>query len=240
MKSMIKRAKVDIGLVGQVINNTNVTGKYFCMNNYRKALAILSIGAMAVDKTAKVEFLQATDAAGTSAKAVTGAEATLTANTGVTVATLTLATVLNTQAVTINGLVFTAHTDTTTAASRQFKIDGDDTADAAALAGLINHATYGVPGVTATSALGVVTLTATDPGEALITIADPAATITPATLQAQAYAEIDVSQLDIAGGFNYVAPKVTTTSTAGVCAVTLLRGDGRFEPTQKFAAGKVL
>ncbi len=72
-----------------------------------------------------------------------------------------------------------------------------------------------MPGVTATSALGVVTLKATNPGEKLITIADPAATITPATTQAQAYVEIDAGSLDIANGFQFVAAKVTTTANSG-------------------------
>jgi hypothetical protein len=49
--------------------------------------------------------------------------------------------------VTINGVVYTAHASTTTAANREFSIAGDDVADAAALNGLINNATYGVPAV---------------------------------------------------------------------------------------------
>lgn len=72
---------------------------------------------------------------------------------------ITLASVLAGDTVIIGGLTFTAHTDTTTVANREFDISGDDTADAAELATCINDGTYGVPGVTATSALGVVTLT---------------------------------------------------------------------------------
>ncbi|MDR3591576.1 MAG: hypothetical protein P4N41_18120 [Negativicutes bacterium] len=245
MKPLLKRNKIDIGLVGQTINNTNVIGKYFSMTMYRKALAILSIGAMAATKTAAIEFLQATDAAGTSAKGIPStagqaAIATITANAGVTVATLALASVAAADAVTINGLTFTAHASTTTIASRQFSAAGTDSADGDELVKCINDATYGVPGVTATNASGTLTLIATDPGEATITITNAAATMTPATVQAQGYVEIDVSQLDINNGFVYISPKVTTTSTAGVCAVTLIRSDGRFEPVQKMAAGKIL
>jgi len=72
--------------------------------------------------------------------------------------TITLATFAAGSTVTVNGLVFTGHASTTTVANREFTIAGDNTADAAALAVCINAATYGVPGVTATSALGVVTL----------------------------------------------------------------------------------
>ena len=75
--------------------------------------------------------------------------------------TITLASAQANDTVIVNGLTYTAHASTTTVASRQFSIGGDDTADAAALVTCLNDATYGVPGVTATSALGVVTLTAT-------------------------------------------------------------------------------
>jgi len=241
MKKLAKRVKIDIGLKAQALNNTNATGSYYHMDMDRKALFVLNGGAMADTKTTALEVLQATDAAGTGAKGVptTAAQAaiaTIAANAGVTEATLTLATVLAGEAVTINGLTFTAHANTTTKASRQFKIDGDDTADAVALVGCINDATYGVPGITATSALGVVTLKSTVPGETLITITDPAAnTITAATLQAQAYVEVDVGSLDLANGFEYIAAKVTTTANS-VVAVELIRGDSRFEPVQKMGA----
>jgi hypothetical protein len=226
MKPLSERAKFDIGLVAQAINNTNVTGKYFRMNMERKALFILNGGAMAAAKTTKIEVLQAKDTAGTDAKgipstAAQAATAEITANTKVTEATLTLATVLNTQAVTINGLTF------------------DDTADAAELVKCINDSVYGVPGITATSALGVVTLVSTNPGETLITIADPAATITPATTKAQAFVEVDVGSLDLANGFEYVAAKVTTGANT-VASVILIRGDGRFEPVQAVGASAVV
>ena len=72
---------------------------------------------------------------------------------------ITLASVTTGDTVTIGGVTFTGHVDTTTVASREFDASGDDTADAAALVTCINDTTYGVSGVTATSALGVVSLT---------------------------------------------------------------------------------
>jgi len=77
--------------------------------------------------------------------------------------TLTLTSVLAGDKVTINGLVFTAHADTTTPANREFDISGTDSQDATELATCINHATYGVPGLTATPAAEVVTLTVDTP-----------------------------------------------------------------------------
>lgn len=229
------RHKIDIGLVPQTVSNTNVTGRYYKMSDARRALAVMNVGALAATKTAKIEFLQATDLAGTSAKAITGAEATVTANTKVAACTLTLASVANGDAITINGVTFTAHTDTTTASKREYSIAGTDTQDAAALAGLINDATYGVPGVTATPANAVITLTVTDPGETTITVTDAAATITVATTQALAYVELDVSKLDLTNGFEFVAPKVTSTG-AGIVGVVLERGECRYTPVQAVGA----
>jgi len=78
--------------------------------------------------------------------------------------TLTLSSLADGETIVVAGLTFTAE-DTEAqalAASRKFYTGGaDDTADATALAALLNNATYGVPGVTATSALGVVTLVPT-------------------------------------------------------------------------------
>ncbi len=239
-KRLIDRNKIDIGLVGQSLASTNATGKYYDMQNYRRLLATLVGGALAAGGSAKIELLQATDAAGTGAKGIpTTADqtsATVTANTLVTKATLVLATVLNGDAVTINGLVFTAHTNTTTKSSRQYSIAGDDAADAAALASCINDATYGVPGVTASVNSATITLVATNPGEKLITIADAAATITAATAEYLAYVEADVSQLDLANDFRYVAAKVTTAAATSICAVVVERGEGRFSPDQQVAA----
>ncbi len=100
--------------------------------------------------------------------------------TEITKQTLTLASVQAGDEVTINGLAFTAHASATDAAKREFKIDGNDTADAVALAGVINDSRYGVKGVTAAADAGVITLSADDPDETLVSITDAAATMTAA------------------------------------------------------------
>ena len=223
MNKIFEENKFDVGLVSQALNNTNITGKYFPMAGYRSVLAILSGGAMAATKTTILQLMQALNAAAGSAKVVTLGVATITANTLVTELTLTLTTVLNGETVVINGLTFTGHTDTTTVADREFKIDGDDTADAVALCVCINDPTYGVPGVTATSNVAVVTLVSTVPGATLITAVPGDATIVAATTKAQAYVEIDPLILDGAGGFTHIACKVTTTANSNV-AVVLIRG----------------
>ncbi len=107
--------------------------------------------------------------------------------TEVTEQTLTLATVLATEAVTINGLTFTAHASATTPADREFKIDGDDAADAAELKTLINDPVYGVPGVTATGSTATITLTADDLDNTTVTVTDAASTITAAVTGGNAW-----------------------------------------------------
>lgn len=244
MKRLSEDVKFDPALTPQSLNG-NDTGEYYNMQNYRRGLFALNCGAIAKGETIKMEILQASDAAGTGSKALNDIDnvAVLTTITGpinAAEATLTLATVVNADAVTINGLTFTAHTDTTTLANREFAIDGiDDTADAAELIKCINDDTYGVPGVAATSALGVVTLKITDPGETLITITDDAATITPAITVAQSYIDIQTALLDTANDFSHVAAKVTTVS-ASVVGVVLERYGARYMPDQKAGASSIV
>ncbi|MQB00194.1 MAG: hypothetical protein GEU78_07870 [Actinobacteria bacterium] len=64
--------------------------------------------------------------------------------------TLILETVAAGETIVINGVTFTAHASTTTAADREFDISGTDTEDAGELVSLINDGTFGVDGVTAT------------------------------------------------------------------------------------------
>lgn len=73
--------------------------------------------------------------------------------------TLTLASMADGETLIINGLTHTGKDAGTTIASRFFNTGGADaTADAAALALVINAAASGTLGITATSALGVVTI----------------------------------------------------------------------------------
>ena len=237
--------KIDVGIQAQSLNGT-VTGRYYHMKGYGKAAGILSAGAIAATKTAKVELLQAKDVDGTDSKgipttAAQAATATITANALVTKATITLATFLAGGTITINGLVFTAHATTTTKANREFSISGNDTADAVELASCINDPTYGVPGVKATPNAAVVTLEATEPGETVITVSSNPddGTCVKATVEAQAFVEIDTRQLDKNNGFNHVAVKVTTDAAIVVGAV-LLRGGARYTPDQKVGASAVV
>jgi hypothetical protein len=227
--------KVDIAIVPASINGES-TGTYYNMGLRNKALFVWEVGAMAAAVTSIGQVMQAQDAAGTGAKEVTNNAATITANTKVAAATLTVDTVVATNKVTINGLTFEAAA-AADLANRKFAVGADDAGSATSLAAAINHATAGVPGVTATAALAVVTLAVDEPGEQTITIADAAATITPATLRAIGYVECDTAFLD--EGFNYVALRVTNSAAAQTGAI-LVRGENRYSPlTNQVAAAKV-
>lgn len=92
--------------------------------------------------------------------------------------TLTLTSVANAETCTVNGVTLTAHTNTD--ANNQFRIDGDDTADAAALARAINNSTTAaLADVIATSSTNIVTVTARRGGHSgnAITIAAGQGTI---------------------------------------------------------------
>ncbi|MBA7702385.1 hypothetical protein ES703_111152 [subsurface metagenome] len=245
MKRLHEGLKMDLGVVAQALNGSDVTGRYHSAKPGHRILALLSGGAMAAGTVTSIELLQAADAEGGSSKGIPSdigqvATAEIAANTKVTEMTVTLATFAENGVITINGLVFTAHGTVTTVANREFKISGDDTADAVELCLCINDATYGVPGVTASSALGVVTLVATDPGAVVITVtSDPDdGTCVKATLKAQAFVEILTGKLDVPGGFLFVACKIITTADTVVSAA-VLRGDLRFETAQKVGASAV-
>jgi hypothetical protein len=225
MNGINEALKIDIGVVSQTITNSNDTGRYYDMSKYRRALAILNVGAMAASKAAKIEFYQATDASGTGAKLMTSTAAEITANADVAVATVDLTSAAATDVVTINGVDYTMAAGTT-AASYTFS-------SAAGLAADVNNATYGVAGITASATTSVVTLIATDPGEKLLTVSatNGSGTVTVATTQAVAFSEVDVSSMDLANGFTHLAVKATSTATGGV-SVVLVRGDARISPTQ--------
>jgi hypothetical protein len=246
MKERIhEQIKIDVGIQAQSLNG-NITGAYYNMAGYSKLMALLTAGAIAATKTAKIELLQAKDADGTDAKgipttAAQEATATITANALVTKATITLALFLAGGTITINGLVFTAHADTTTKSKREFSIAGDDTADAAELASCINDPTYGVPGVKATPAAAVVTLEADPAGEEVITVSSVPddTTCVKATVEAQAFVEIDTRKLDKNNDFNHVAAKVTTDAAISVGAAVIREG-ARITPEQKVGAKAVV
>ncbi|MCK4302837.1 MAG: hypothetical protein KAY24_01210 [Candidatus Eisenbacteria sp.] len=213
MKRLAEMVQFLVAVVCQALNNTNVTGRYINVKNFPRACFHLMGGAMAATKTTIIALYEATDEDGTSAAAISGATATVTANTLVTKATVALASAGAGDLVVINGLTFTQ--GTTAVATRTF-------ADAAGLVLCVNHAVYGVPGVEALASTTNVLLYPSDPGDdddvaLTITSTDVGGTVTVATNECQAFVDLDVSKLS--SGFSHVAAKVTTTANGTVSVV---------------------
>lgn len=225
MRRMIETVEAYPGLVPQALNAGNVTGRYFKADLGQRLRAVLSGGAMATTTTTKLELLQATSPAGAGAKAITGASVTITSEAAVNEASVDLTAAAATDTVTVNGVTFTMAA-ATSVPDREFL-------DAAGLVLCVNSAAYGVPGVKAVAAGAVVTLYH-DPddqahiGPITLTVGAVAGVPVPATDKAQNAIDLDVSQLDLAGGFYYVACKVTTTANT-VVAVLVDFYDNRFQ-----------
>jgi hypothetical protein len=235
MNRFYENFKIDTGLKGQALNNTNAIGRYFSMKGHKRALFVLVGGAMAVSKTTKIEVFEAKDAAGTDAQAITDLAAIITANIKATEATLTLASVVATDVVTINGVALTAVADgSEDHDAKIFSVKTTNATCATELAACINS---NFSDVVAVAVDAVVTLKAVDPGEAYVTASTPDSTITIATTQALAYAEID--EEDLSTDYAYVAAKVTTTANT-VVAAALLREPDYIPPALFVAAGDAL
>jgi len=234
--------KVDVGIAPGALNGAN-TGLYYKLSTHRKALFTANLGVMAAAATSALQVLQASDAAGTGSKVVTPATATITANTNVSVAILTIVTAtphVAGETVTVNGLVFTAAAaDVPT--SRVYAVGSDGADSAAALLAKINSTNpdIGVPGVTGVSSVvttnTLLTLTPDEPGDTVITAVASAGTTVVSTGQAVGYVEVDASELDTNNGFDHVAIRVTNSASMGT-GITLTRGDSRYSPDQKVAA----
>jgi hypothetical protein len=226
--------KVDLAIVP--VSTASVTSRYFSVAGFRSLLFVVIVGALTAVQTCAVQLKRAMDAAGTSAEAITGALATIsntTANViaGAVEATITITSAVATNAVVVNGLTFTAVANGSTPdeTNREFEVGADDTGTATNLKGILNHAIYGVPGVNASSAAGVVTLKATDPGFATIDVTGVASKFVPAIVSGLALVEVELSDLNESDGTEWTHVGITVTNTgATLTGAVLLRGGGRY------------
>lgn len=197
--------KVSVPLVATSLANSNATGSYIPMARCRRLLAILSNGAAAKDKTAKLELFQAKDAAADGAELIVGATAIGTANTLAKAVTITLTSAADTDTVTVNGVKYTRGAG----AAPKF-------ANAAALISILNAR----EGMVATASSEVITLKALDGYSLTVVGGDVAGTVVVATLESIVIVEIDEGQLK--AGFTHIAPKVTSSGT-GYATVTFIQ-----------------
>ena len=231
--------KIDVGLVSANLNGAG-TGPYYRMDKYRKAVFAVEYGVMAAGVTSVIQIMQATDAEASGAKVLTDGVATVNANINVSSALLTSGAVhVATDEYTVNGLTFTAAADDVPGA-RTYAIGANQTDSTLALANKINDPVIGVPGVTATADAGVLTLTATEPGDVSITISASAGAVgVPSTASAVAFVECDASTLDSNNSFSHVAVRVTNSAATQTGSI-LIRGEARYNPDQTVAASTAI
>lgn len=238
MRNIGGKVKVNNAMLPVSVNGASTTHKFFPLNNARRILFHISgVAASIADAVTLIaQTMQATDAAGTGAKVVTNNACTATVPVGVVAANITLLNAIVGSAITINGLTFTGAAATNFAA-RQFKADGNDAADVTALVSCINHAVYGVPGVTAADGAGdSIDLTVDEPGENTISITNEAAVFTPIATALEALVEVRASDLDLANGFDHVGCRVTTSAAITCSTIAII--EPRYSPDQQVAAEK--
>lgn len=201
MARMIETQKADVAITPVANLSSAKTSRYFPLEEYRKALAVCTVGPLAAGEHCHAILYEATSAAGAGSQTILD-EQTFTQGTNATVVTAALSNVQVNDTITINGVTFTAKA-AESKADRQFNQGGDDTADGASLAACINDATYGVDGVTASANTGTVTLTSTVPGATTISVSQTGGTITLIDTQQVGVLELDAEQLS--DGFTHLA-----------------------------------
>ena len=234
LNRLYEELKINSALEPQELASTLATGKYFNMKEFRTALAILNVGNITAGGSVALQIMEAKTERAGSAQDLTGKLATILANIKVKSLTVTCVggIVDDTLVITVDGTAYTftgkAATDT---AAQEFKADGDDTSDAAALVSCINVTLAGK--IFASNDAGVVTLIAED-GYYIEAIAETGAFTTFATTAAIAYVWVDGH--DLTDLYSFIACKVTTASNTGICGAVLIRGKSRKEITQKVGA----
>jgi len=196
------------------INNTNATGRYIPMARCKRLLAVLNSSAAAAEKTVKLELFAATNTGAGSAALIAGATATFTANVKANKVLLTLTSAANTDIVTL--IVYNPAGTGTTYTLTKAASGANTFANAAALIVILNA----LPGMIATAASEVVTVACKDGYLITATGTDVAGSVVISTLQSTIYLEVNEGQWS--STLTHVAPKITTTSTAGVHSVTFI------------------
>lgn len=242
--------KGDLALAPQSLASTSGTGAYHCMAGFKRAKLDFFAAAMAATKTVVAQVMEAVDNIGTSAAAISGATATITANTKVKKALVTAATIADGATVvtiaiqdrdgSVTSQAFTCEDTDPDASAGEFASGANDAAACVNLAAVINALLGDYVHAVAGSSPDVVTLNARENGKYTMTVTSADATAVISTLEADGFVEIDGAQLS--SGCTHIALKVTTDATI-TCGGWLERGglqSGGEAPGQVVAASKVL
>jgi hypothetical protein len=239
MQKLHEGVKLDTGLY-PMTNATSQTGVYFPYDKYRQGVYHLMASGMTDGQSLIFAVYEAKDAAGTDA-AQLGANVTLSQGTKINKCQITCASVSVSDTVIITMyklehgelVAQTALTFTAAAAesltNRQFNQASTDAACATSLAACINHATYGVSGMTAAAVDAVVTLSITVPGDGVFDITELAAAVARLVvvdLEQQAYFAVLADELT--SGFTHAGARVSSVDTNVELACSLLRSLPRY------------
>jgi len=248
MHDIREATKVDAAVKPQV-GATSITGEYFRMTTFAKALFVATVRGQHDGDDVTFAVYEATDATGSDA-AQLGATITMEQGIKVTMAQVATTSVAAADTLIITpytfdgqgaqvagtALTFTAGTSEVLA-SRQFDQSGTDTACGASLAACINDATYGVPGMLATASSGTVTLTLTEPGDGTFTyVESDAATLVCTDLLQQADFEVAVQDLDRDDNFTHVGARFASIETDVYTEATLIRATAGYQPVGQVSA----
>lgn len=249
MHDIAESTKFDTALQAQT-GQTSLTGEWFNMTKYAKALFLLTIQGQLTAASLDFKVYEATDETGTSESQL---GATIAMAQGIKLGSVQItvdvgnSTVDDTLIITpytfVNGvltagtaLTFTAKASETLA-SRYFDQSGTATEEATSIAACINDVTYGVPGVLAAAAAAVVTLTMTEPGDGLFTITESAPTkLVLIDLVQQAYFEVAVQDLDRDSDFTHIGARVSGVDAGTEFACVLVRAVAGYLPVGQAVA----
>lgn len=252
MHDIAEATKVDCAITPQE-GATSANGEYFNMKEYAKALFIAQVSGMLTGEDLTFEAYQAKDAKGTTPLQLgaSGVGATITMAQGIKLCSCQITmntpdaddTIIITPYTFVNGvltpgtaLTFTAKT-AESLPNRYFDQSGSTTAQATSLAACINDPTYGVPGVLATAAAAVVTLTMTEPGDGVfdITELDTTKTVVKDLIQ-QAYFEVAVQDLTRDSDYTHIQGRFASVPATTATQCTLIRAVAGYLPVGQAVA----
>jgi len=249
MHDIREATKVDTAIKPQ-LGAESITGEYFNMKTYAKALFTLQASGMLTGQEVEWKVYEALNAAGGSAQQL-GATITMLQGIKLTMAMITVdagnSTVDDTLIITpytfVNGVMTAGTALTFTAkaaeslANRQFNQAGTAAQEATSIGACINDATYGIPGVLATVADTVVTLTMDEPGDGTFTIVESNVTALVVTdLIQQADFEVAVQDMDREDDYTHVGARITAVETTTATACQLIRAVAGYKPVGQVSA----
>lgn len=230
MNRIIEEFKPCVALEPQSIATTNKTGNY--IKAAKRNLFLVNIGNTTDAATIALQVLQGTSVVPAASKDVTGATCTATMCTNISKLDIETNGATNGKVAIINGVTYTK--------AAAYSLANKEFVTAADLIALINawqaDILYAVAG-----AGNHLIVRGRNPGYTAITYTgdtEGAGKLIPLPLESYAWVDVDAGALDLAGGYNHIAIKVTTVGTA-ICGAMLLQ-TGEYLPITSYAAGGMI